>query len=177
MPLIIPPAQALANIKAFRLTDQAVRCVATNSAGSFSNGTSILTLVAGLVCTGMRFYASVPSAKTVKCSLWDTTPTRQRTVDVAVAASGIYEATWSSPYTLAVGTEYRFAQWQNDGVRYTQAPIANYNNNIPARPFIALPGVFQYLAGTYYQAADAYINTVAGTEGYFCEPIIQGYNT
>lgn len=177
MPLIIPPAQALANIQAFLLTAQAVNSVVTNSAGNFSNGTAFMPLISGLVCTGMRFYASVPSAKTVKCSLWDTTPTRQKTVDVAVAASGIYTATWATPFTLAANTQYRLAQWQNDGVRYTQAPLTNANNLIPARPFVALPGVFQYLAVTYYQAGDAYINTVAGTEGYFCEPIIRGYNT
>lgn len=176
MPLIIPPAQAIANIKAFRMTDQAVNAVVANSAGSFSNGVSFMPLVSGLVCTGMRFYASVPSSKTVKCSLWDTTPTRQRNTNVVCAASGIYEATWTG-FALTAQSQYRLAQWQNDGVRYTQAPLTNANNLIPPRPFIGLPGVFQYLAITWYQAGDAYINTVAGTEAYFAEPIIEGYNT
>jgi hypothetical protein len=143
----------------------------SSSAGNFTTGVTFNVTRTGIRCIGMRFYVVASAAKTIKCKLYDAAGTLQQTTNVAVSANGVFETYWTTPFALTIFSLYRVCTWQTDGLNYTI--YINSAGNMPVRPFPA-GGVVIYNSVQQFLAGDAAPTSLAGTETYPCEPILDG---
>lgn len=157
--------------------DYAIACsgAPANFAGSFTVATGFV-VTKTLTLSGLRFYRPAGAA-TIKCSLWSGAGVSMATVNVAVAAAGVYTATFASPVSLPVVagttgvTYYKVSMWENSATNYTKwtaFPIRS-----PAYPFQGSKSMFWTQFGIW-GAGDSAPVSVTATEWYPIEPIFVG---
>jgi hypothetical protein len=144
---------------------------ATSLSGSLTTGIVFHVTRSGIRCVGMRFYAAVTGAKTVKAKLYDAAGTLQQTANVSAGSSGVFEAFWTTPLALTAFASYRVSTWQTDGVNYTNYIYANAH--APVVPFPA-GGVVIITNAALSGAGDVAPITTDSGNGYPCEPILDG---
>lgn len=168
---VLSGGAALYDIDRYSLADMGVGASATSAAGNFTVGVRFTPSRAGLKCTGVRFHWARNAAKNVKLQLWSNAGSSLASVTIATNAIAVYEATFGAPINVVANTLYRVSAYQTDGIDYTRvSPQANLF--VPARPFFAGRGVTIETI-TYFQAGDAFPNTIAGSEFYLVEPILE----
>jgi len=157
--------------------DYSIACsgAPANFAGSFTVATGFV-VTKTLSLTGLRFYRPAGAA-TIKCSIWSGAGVSMATVNVAVAAAGIYTATFASPVSLPViagttgVTYYKVSMWENSATNYTKwtaFPIRS-----PAYPFQGGRSFFWTQLGIWGAGDSAPVSATA-TEWYPVEPIFVG---
>lgn len=157
--------------------DYAIACsgAPANFAGSFTTAVGFV-VTKTLTLSGLRFYRPAGAA-TIKCSIWSGAGVSMATVNVAVAAAGVYTATFASPVSLPVVagttgvTYYKVSMWENSATNYTKwtaFPIRS-----PAYPFQGGKSQFWTQFGIW-GAGDSAPVSVTATEWYPVEPIFVG---
>lgn len=163
-----PVSQRTSNIVGQAIVSGAL----SNVAGSVQTGIKFHVSVS-CNCLGGRFYwSSAGSAKTVKLSLWSEGGSRLANVSVSVNASGVYEATFSSPVALTQGTYYRISTWETGAGSYTKATLSSFNTVSPTRPQVCGGGAYVLFEVTRYGSGDVFPNSTATTEAYPVEPLL-----
>lgn len=126
----------------FKVSGVASQLSIVTPATSRTVAATFIVTTGNIICTGVRFYWSVSTSKTVKVSLWDSGTTRLANVSVTVATTGVYEGIFATPQTLTKGSIYRVSAWQTDGANYTAATSNSSTTSfIPIRPYFAGHGV------------------------------------
>lgn len=147
--------------------------LAALAAGSFSVGIRFYITRTDVACRGVRFWWPTLQARVVRVSLWNSSGTRLRQIDVPVSAVGAYEIGFTESLNLTVSDLYRVSVWETSGTVYPKTTLGGaFDTYMPPRPFYGARGlVMQQM--TLFAAGDAAPGTTAGTEGYLVEPMLQ----
>lgn len=138
-------------------------------AGSFSAGMKFCARRTGQTCTGVRFYWSGATARTVKVTIWKG-GAAQKTVNVAVNGAGYYTGTFASAASITQNEEWYVTAWENSGTEYTV-----YQTAVPLPPRSAYLRDYVVLDPCIYAVGDAQPNTTPSTDDtYPVEPIVTG---
>lgn len=143
----------------------------TYVSGNINCGVRVFTQVTPQTITGVRFFwKSGGVSKTIKASIWDDAGgSRLASATVAVAATGIYTVSFSSPLVIGsslLGKLLDVVVWQTDGANYTQFT----DSKLPGLAVRLGPSMT--LANYCYQAGDILPSNNATSERYAVEPII-----